>query len=86
MGQEFNVIGKRGIYRFGGYAKASGKAKFTSDIILPGMLHAKILTSPYAHARIKSMDTSKAEALPGVKAVLTYKDKEIKDLPLVSIT
>ena len=86
MGQEFNVIGKRGINRFGGYAKASGKATFTSDIILPGMLHAKILTSPYAHARIKSIDTSKAEALPGVKAVVTYKDKEIKDLPLVSCT
>ncbi len=53
---------------------AKGKPAFTDDINLPGMLYAEMLTSPYAHARILNIDTSKAKALPGVHAVLTYKD------------
>jgi len=55
-------------------AKVSGLGKYTDDLVAPGMLHAKILHSPHAHARIRSIDTSKAEALPGVKAVATGKD------------
>ncbi len=51
-----------------------GKPVFTADFERPGMLYAKILHSPYAHARILDIDTSKAEALPGVHAVLTYKN------------
>lgn len=51
-----------------------GKPAFTSDWQLPGMLHAKVLASPYAHARIKSIDTSQAKALEGVAAVLTWED------------
>ncbi len=51
-----------------------GRPVFTADFERPGMLYAKILHSPYAHARIKKIDTSKAEALPGVHAVLTYKN------------
>ncbi len=51
-----------------------GRPVFTDDIDLPGMLHAAMLTSPYAHARITSIDTSRAKALPGVEAVLCYKD------------
>ncbi len=54
--------------------KVTGRAVFTGDLTLPGMLHGKILTSPVAHARIKSIDTSRAEALPGVKAVITAED------------
>ncbi len=54
--------------------KASGRAIYTMDIRRPGMLYAKILWSKYAHARIKSIDTSKALALAGVKAVLTARD------------
>jgi 4-hydroxybenzoyl-CoA reductase subunit alpha len=50
---------------------ATGRAIFTDDIRLPAMLHGKILSSPHAHARIRKIDTSRAEALPGVKAVLT---------------
>jgi 4-hydroxybenzoyl-CoA reductase subunit alpha len=53
-----------------------GKAKFTADLKLPGMLVGKIKRSPYPHARIVHIDTSKAEALPGVKAVVTGKDTE----------
>ncbi|HLB47936.1 MAG TPA: molybdopterin cofactor-binding domain-containing protein, partial [Anaerolineales bacterium] len=53
---------------------AKGRPVFADDIDLPGMLHAALLTSPHAHARIKRIDTSKAKALPGVYAVLTYND------------
>jgi len=57
--------------------KLSGQAVFTRDVDFPGMLFAKILTSPYAHARIVSMDTSKAEALTGVRDVLRFDDPDI---------
>ena len=52
----------------------AGRPAFTDDIHLPGMLYGKILASPHAHARIKRIDTSKAKALPGVHAVLTYQN------------
>lgn len=51
-----------------------GKPAFTADFDIRGMLHAKVLHSPHAHARIKSINTNKAKALPGVVAVLTYQD------------
>jgi CO/xanthine dehydrogenase Mo-binding subunit len=54
--------------------KVTGMAQYGADYSLPGMLWAKILRSPHAHARIRSINTSKAEALPGVKAVLTSAD------------
>jgi CO/xanthine dehydrogenase Mo-binding subunit len=54
--------------------KVTGEAKYFADIQLPGMLVGKILTSPHPHARILSIDTSKAEQLPGVRAVVTAKD------------
>ena len=61
--------------------KASGRAEYLDDVALgvklPGMLHAKVLRSPYAHARILHMDTSRAEALPGVHCVLRYDDPEV---------
>jgi CO/xanthine dehydrogenase Mo-binding subunit/aerobic-type carbon monoxide dehydrogenase small subunit (CoxS/CutS family) len=52
--------------------RVTGKATYSTDVRLPGMLYARVLRSPHPHARIKSMDTSKAAALPGVKAVLTH--------------
>jgi len=55
-------------------AKVLGRAIYAGDIKLPGMLHGKVLRSPYPHARIVSVDTSAARALPGVKAVLTGAD------------
>jgi len=70
---QYSVVGKP-IPRVDGSLKATGEAKFTVDIALPGMLYGKILRSPYPHARIINIDTTKAEALPGVKAVITGKD------------
>jgi CO/xanthine dehydrogenase Mo-binding subunit len=58
-------------------ARVSGQAVFTRDVYLPGMLYGKILLSPYAHARIASIDTSKAAALFGVRDILTYADPDI---------
>jgi 4-hydroxybenzoyl-CoA reductase subunit alpha len=55
-------------------AKATGKAVFIDDMSLPGMIYGQLLQSPYAHARIVNIDTSKADKLPGVKAVVTAKD------------
>ena len=75
---EYRQIGKRGVRRIDGYAKASGKAVYTRDVQIPGMLYAKVMRSPYAHARILSMDTRQAERLPGVRAVMRYDDPEIK--------
>ena len=54
----------------------TGRAQYFDDMSLPGMLYAKVLRSPYAHANLKHIDTSRAEALQGVRAVLTYKDTE----------
>ncbi len=70
---EYTVVGK-GLPRIDGPEKATGRAVFTVDLKLPGMLHGKILRSPHPHARIISIDSSAAEKLPGVKAVITGKD------------
>lgn len=75
--REFSVIGSR-LRRVDGIDKATGRAVYTDDIALPGMLHGKILRSPHPHARIVSIDTSEAEALPGVHAVVTGKDLPTK--------
>ncbi|MFN8558054.1 MAG: xanthine dehydrogenase family protein molybdopterin-binding subunit [Dehalococcoidia bacterium] len=70
---DYKVIGTRPI-RHDGVDKVTGRAKYGADIKLAGMLHGRILRSPHAHARILRIDTSKAEALPGVKAVMTARD------------
>lgn len=67
------AIGER-LERAEGPDKVSGRARYVADVKLPGMLHAKLLRSPHAHARIRSIDVSKARALPGVRAVLTGRD------------
>ncbi|MFB0917787.1 MAG: molybdopterin-dependent oxidoreductase [Clostridiaceae bacterium] len=64
----------RDIPRNDGWDKATGKGMYTEDIYLPNMLFAKVLRSPYAHAKVLKIDTSEAEALPGVKAVVTYEN------------
>jgi xanthine dehydrogenase molybdenum-binding subunit len=74
---EFFIVGKSGLKRKDGLEKAAGLALFTRDISLPGMLIAKTFESPYAHAEIKSLDTSEAAALPGVQAILRYDDPEL---------
>ncbi len=68
---ELSVVGKPHT-RLDGPERVTGEAQYTYDLQLPGMLSAKILRCPYPHARIKKLDTSKAEALPGVRAVLTH--------------
>lgn len=71
--KEFTYIGKS-LPRVDGIEKATGEIEYVDDVRLPGMIQAVILGSPYAHARIKSIDTSKAEQVPGVLAVITGKD------------
>lgn len=68
-----SIVGKP-VPRVDAKSKATGGAKYTTDIVLPRMLHGKILRSPYPHARIVNINTSKAEKLPGVEAVITGKD------------
>jgi CO/xanthine dehydrogenase Mo-binding subunit len=70
---DYKVVGTRPI-RHDGTDKVTGRAKYGADYEASGMLFAKVLRSPHAHARIKSIDTSKAEALDGVRAVITGKD------------
>ena len=71
--QEYNVVGTRPI-RHDGADKVTGQAHYGADINLPGLLHGQVLRSPHAHARIKSIDVSRALAHPGVKAVVTADD------------
>ncbi|MDX1414951.1 MAG: xanthine dehydrogenase family protein molybdopterin-binding subunit [Candidatus Promineifilaceae bacterium] len=80
--------------RVDGYAKATGQAKFAGDMKLAHMLQTRILRSPYAHARIRALDTSQAEQVPGVVAILTgvdladidpYFGHAVKDRPLVAL-
>ena len=72
-GGPLNVIGKRGP-NIDAVERVTGRAKYTGDIDLPGMLVARVLRSPHAHARIVRIDASKAEAVPGVRAVITHRD------------
>lgn len=69
----YSVIGKR-IHRLDTIPKAKGEAKYSADLFLPGMLYAKVLRSPYPHAKILNIDTSRAEKLLGVRAIITGKD------------
>ena len=71
--EKFSVVGKR-VQRIEGFDKVTGDSKFIADIHLPGMLTGRILRSPYPHARIRSIDTRKAEKLRGVRAVVTAED------------
>ena len=57
--------------------RVTGQAKYTRDWKLPGMLYGKVLRSPHPHARLLSIDTSEAEALPGVRAVITYENAQV---------
>src|SRR5713101_1072020 len=74
MPKEFQkVVGTRPI-RPDGVDKVTGRANFGADMVMPGMLWGKVKRSPHAHARIMSINTEKARALPGVKAVVTWED------------
>jgi len=57
--------------------RVSGRAKYTADVMLPGMLYARVLRSPHPHAHIRSIDAAKAKALPGVKAVVSHENCQV---------
>ena len=63
--------------RIDAYERVTGRATYTGDVRLPGMLYARVLRSPHPHARIRSIDVSNAEALPGVRAVVTHETHEL---------
>ncbi len=69
----YRYVGTRPV-RHDGLDKVVGKARYAADLVLPGMLYGHILRSPHAHARIVSIDTSKAAAMPGVRAIITGED------------
>src|SRR6201986_3950964 len=73
VGTDLRVVGTRPV-RPDGVDKVTGRAMFGADMVMAGMLWGKVKRSPHAHARIVSIDASKALALPGVKAVVTAAD------------
>jgi CO/xanthine dehydrogenase Mo-binding subunit len=78
--ENFRVVGKPNLPGVLSYALATGAAKFGIDYVLPNMLHAKFLRSPYANAKVLRVDTSKAWAIPGVADILTWEDEAIQNL------
>ena len=71
--EEFRVVGTRPV-RHDGVDKVTGRARYAADTAMPGLLYARVVRSPHAHARILSIDASRALALPGVHAVVTAAD------------
>lgn len=78
--EKFRVVGKPNMPGVLSWSQATGVAKFGIDYVVPDMLHAKFLRSPYANARIKSVDISKAKAILGVVDIVTWEDADIKKL------
>ena len=78
-GRPLRTVGRR-LPRIDARERVTGEAVYPADLKLPGMLHAKILRSPLAHARIRRIDASRAAALPGVLAVVSGED--FPELPL----
>ena len=91
---KLSVVGAS-VPRVDGVAKVTGKARYAGDLVVPGALEGKFLRSPYAHARIRAIDTRAAESLPGVVAVFTSKDLteidpfigrgKYKDQPIIAL-
>ena len=89
--RQFTVVGQR-VTRVDGEEKVTGQAEYVADIVLPGLLWGAVLRSPYPHARIRHIDTSRARALRGVRAVVTAADTPrrswgvfAKDQPVLAI-
>lgn len=76
--KEYKVIGTRPI-RHDGVDKVTGRAIYGADFQITGLLHGRVLRSPHAHARIVSIDTSRAEAHPGVKGIVTAQDLPVAE-------
>jgi CO/xanthine dehydrogenase Mo-binding subunit len=88
--RSFSSIGKP-TPRIEGVQKVSGEALYTADYLLPGTIWGKVLRSPYPHARIRRIDTSRAQSQPGVMAVLTAADipdvltgRRLQDMPMLA--
>lgn len=81
--ENFSVVGKD-VQRIDAADKAFGRVKYTGDISIPGVLHAALHTSDYAHAKIKSIDTAKAWEVPGVQAILTGEEVPLLVGPLLA--
>src|SRR5512145_1017153 len=77
-----NTIGQN-ITRYDATAKVTGAALYPGDLVMPGMAHMKILFAGRPHARIRRIDTSKAEQAPGVIAVFTSKDVPVNEYGLI---
>jgi CO/xanthine dehydrogenase Mo-binding subunit len=77
---EFKAVGRANVPGRLSYTIATGRAKFGSDYVIPGMLHAKFLRNPYGRVKIKSMDISKAKELEGVVDIVTWDDPDIKNM------
>ncbi|MGW8194568.1 MAG: xanthine dehydrogenase family protein molybdopterin-binding subunit [Desulforhopalus sp.] len=77
--EKTDIVGKP-IGRIDGYERVSGTARYPSDILLPGMLYGAVLRCPHPHARVKSIDTSEAEKLEGVRGILTGESQAVKNL------
>ena len=71
MADKYSVVGKRQP-KLDAPLKATGRSLFTDDVVLPGLLHGKIVRSTIPRGRIVNIDTSRAERLPGVLAVITH--------------
>ena len=78
--ETFKVVGTPNVPGKLSYALATGSAKFGIDYVVPDMLHAKFLRSPYANAKVLSVDCSKAWEIPGVVDIITWEDKELIEL------
>ena len=78
---EFKVVGRRNVPGRLSYPIATGKAKFGTDVVVPDMLHARFLRSPFGRARIRRVDTSRARALTGVADIVTWEDPDIQAMP-----
>src|SRR3972149_4221019 len=87
---DYYAVGKS-VARVDATAKVTGEAVYTADVMLPGMLYGMAKRSPCAHARIVRIDSRKAEALPGVRAVITAEDVpgvllglKLQDVPILA--
>ncbi len=78
--EKFRVVGNANLPGRLSYAIAAGIAKYGIDDAVPDMLHAKFLRSPYANAKVVSVDAAKAKAIPGVVDIVTWEDEDIKNL------
>jgi len=78
--KDFRVVGKPNLPGVFSWSQSTGVAKFGIDYVVPDMLEAKFLRSPYANAYIKSVNTTKARAIPGVVDIITWEDEDIKNL------